>query len=171
MQFRNSAVSQLSSFAVQQFCCSAVSQLRFARRSRYLSIAKIEQAKANSPSILFLSALPKLNRLKPIRPLFSLSQHFRGSAFQQFRSSAVLQLRFGHLSRSLSIVAIEQAEANSPSILVLSALPQLNRLKPIRPPFSLSQQFRNFAVPQFLYSAVLQFSNFAVLQFYILFKK
>jgi len=30
----------------------------------------------------------------------------------------------------------------------ISALPQLNGLKPICPPFSLSQQFRNFAVPR-----------------------
>jgi len=33
-------------------------------------------------------------------------------------------------------------------VLVISALPQFKRLKPIRLPFSLSQQFRNFAVPR-----------------------
>ena len=152
MQFRNSAVSQLSSFAVQQFCCSAVLQLRFARRSRNLSIATIEQAKAYSPSILFISALPKLNRLKPIRPLFSLSQHFRGSAFQQFRSSAVLQLRFGHLSRYLSIASIEQAKANSPlhsRSLSIVAIEQAEAYSPYILLISAVSKFRNSAVPQF----------------------
>ena len=156
MQFRNSAVSQLSSFAVQQFCCSAVLQLRFARRSRNLSIATIEQAKAYSPSILFISALPKLNRLKPIRPLFSLSQHFRGSAFQQFRSSAVLQLRFGHLSRYLSIASIEQAKANSPlhsRSLSIVAIEQAEAYSPYILLISAVSKFSNSAVSQFSSSA------------------
>ncbi|HMS70882.1 MAG TPA: hypothetical protein PKD18_22195, partial [Saprospiraceae bacterium] len=62
---------------------------QFTLHSISLSIAKIEQAEAYSPSILFLSALSQLNRLKPIRPSYFLSQHFRDSAFQQFRSFAV----------------------------------------------------------------------------------
>ena len=90
------SISQFSSFAVSQFCNSA-----------------IEPPEAGSACIHDLWAFQKLNRLKPIRPSFSFSQHFHNSAV-------------GLHSWSLSIPEIEQAKANSPFILFISTFSQFS---------------------------------------------
>jgi len=91
--------------------------------------------------------LPQLNELKPIRPPFSLSHHFRDSAISQFSSSGIPRFRNSAIPQFRSS-AVELAEGALRGVLFISALSQLNSLKPIRPPFSFSQQFRNFAVPR-----------------------